>query len=94
MEGVPFALSLTNIGADMAARPGVQAVVDLHVCSLSSRRLPLSAHVVLHDVERWASVLADLRSRCNNATASTPLTLQPEVAAYERNEAVRDSYRV
>jgi cobalt-zinc-cadmium efflux system protein len=77
----------------MAARPGVQAVHDLHVWSLSSRRLALSAHVVLLDLELWASVLADLRELLQQRYGIDHVTLQPEVTTHVLEEGVRDASR-
>ena len=78
MEGVPLSLSLSAIGADMAARPGVLSVHDLHVWSLSSQRLALSAHVVLADLTQWDAVLADMRNLLLQRYGIDHVTLQPE----------------
>ncbi len=78
MEGVPLGLSLTAIGTDMAARPGVLSIHDLHVWSLSSQRLALSAHVVLQDLNQWDSILDDLRHMLLEQYDIDHVTLQPE----------------
>jgi cobalt-zinc-cadmium efflux system protein len=78
MEGVPLQLSLTAIGTDMAAVPGVQSVHDLHVWSLSSQRLALSAHVVLDDLAQWDRILAELRNLLLQRYGIDHVTLQPE----------------
>ncbi|MDV6343079.1 cation diffusion facilitator family transporter [Nitrosomonas sp. Is37] len=78
MEGVPLGLSLTAIGTEMAARPGVLSVHDLHVWSLSSQRLALSAHVVLQDLNQWDSILNDLRHMLLEHYGIDHVTLQPE----------------
>jgi cobalt-zinc-cadmium efflux system protein len=78
MEGVPMSLSLGAIGADMAARPGVLSVHDLHVWSLSSQRLALSAHVVLADLGQWDAVLHDMRNMLLERYGIDHITLQPE----------------
>lgn len=78
MEGVPLQLSLATIGTEMAAIPGVRSVHDLHVWSLSSTRLALSAHVVLNDLTGWDAVLADLRNLLLQRYGIEHVTLQPE----------------
>ena len=78
MEGVPLQLSLTTIGTDMAAVAGVQSVHDLHVWSLSSQRLALSAHVVLDDLVQWDRVLTELRNLLLQRYGIEHVTLQPE----------------
>jgi len=90
MEGVPLGLSLSAIGNEMAARPGVQSVHDLHVWSLSSQRRALSAHVVLEDLNRWESILDDLRGLLRKRYGIDHVTLQPEttlhVLTFERRQ--------
>jgi cobalt-zinc-cadmium efflux system protein len=78
MEGVPLGLSLTTIGNDMAARPGVVSVHDLHVWSLSSQHIALSAHVVLDDLAQWNAILTDLRHMLDHDYGIDHVTLQPE----------------
>lgn len=46
MEGVPDALDLSALRSELAALPGVTDVHDLHVWSVSSRQLSLTAHLV------------------------------------------------
>jgi cobalt-zinc-cadmium efflux system protein len=50
LDGVPFAVSLPDLGRELAAVPGVIEVHDLHVWSLSGERLALSAHVRIKDL--------------------------------------------
>lgn len=78
MEGVPLGLSLTAIGTEMAARPGVLSVHDLHIWSLSSQRYALSAHVVLQDLNQWDNILDDLRHMLLEHHGIDHVTLQPE----------------
>jgi cobalt-zinc-cadmium efflux system protein len=82
MEGVPLRLSLTAIGADMAATPGVASVHDLHVWSLSSQRLALSAHILLDDLTQWDSILNNLREKLQQHYGIDHVTLQPEITTH------------
>lgn len=79
MEGVPPELDLEAVGRAMAEEEGVLAVHDLHVWTLSSGRLVLSAHVDLRDLARWPRVLAALRGKLSRRFGIDHVTLQPEV---------------
>jgi cobalt-zinc-cadmium efflux system protein len=83
MEGVPLGLSLNAIGNKMAARPGVLSVHDLHIWSLSSRHLALSAHILLEDLSLWDSVLADQREMLQQRYGIDHITLQPETTTHQ-----------
>ncbi len=77
MEGVPISLSSEQVGRLLAAIPGVASVHDLHIWTLSSSRIALSAHLVVESLERWPTVLAASR----HALAEQGIehvTLQPE----------------
>jgi cobalt-zinc-cadmium efflux system protein len=52
MEGVPIGMDITEVERAMLAQEGVCCIHDLHVWSISSGRIALSAHVVLADSER------------------------------------------
>lgn len=80
MEGVPLHLSLPAVGQAMAAVEGVRSVHDLHIWSLSSERIALSAHVVVSDMTRWQSTLDALRQMLAEQFAIDHVTLQPEPA--------------
>jgi cobalt-zinc-cadmium efflux system protein len=80
MEGVPFHLSLPEIGKAMAGVPGVVSVHDLHVWSISGERVALSAHVVLGAMDQWGAVLAGLRELLQSRFGIEHVTLQPEKA--------------
>lgn len=78
LEGVPRGLDLTEIGRSMAGVTGVRSVHDLHVWSLSSREVSLSAHVVIDDMRDWQEVLVRIREHLQQRYAITHATLQPE----------------
>lgn len=65
VEGVPEHLSLEEIGQRMAATPGVQDVHDLHVWSICSGHVALSAHVVAADqsLSDCNSITTELKAR-------------------------------
>lgn len=78
MEGVPLHLSLEEIGREMACVPGVISVHDLHVWSVASEEIMLSAHVTVADMARWESVLAQSRELLHQRFGIEHITLQPE----------------
>ena len=76
MEGVPRHLSLEGVGRVMAARAHVRSVHDLHLWTVSSRQVALSAHLVIDDLGCWEEVLADLEQTLGKLGINH-LTLQP-----------------
>lgn len=79
MEGVPPHLDLQAVGEAMAAAdPAVREVHDLHIWSLSSGHVALSAHVVLDDLSHWLRVLAAEQAMLQQRYAIGHVTLQPE----------------
>lgn len=81
MEGVPAGLSLAEVGEHMAGTdPDVFSVHDLHIWSLSSNTLALSAHVVVRDLAGWPRLLARLREELHERFGIDHVTLQPETA--------------
>lgn len=81
MEGVPPELELPQVGKAMAEVPGVASVHDLHIWTLSSGQVALSAHVVLDDLRQWNRVLAELSELLDHRFGINHITLQPESAA-------------
>jgi len=90
MEGVPFHLSLAEIGKAMAAAPGVASVHDLHIWSISAERIALSAHVVLERMGQWDAVLAALQTLLCERFAIEHVTLQPESVTHVLRPMARD----
>ena len=78
MEGVPPYLDLPEVGRAMAAVPGVRSIHDLHIWTLSSGLVALSAHVVVQDMARWQDTLDALRRLLHDRYHIEHVTLQPE----------------
>lgn len=78
MEGVPHGLSTAGIGRRMAAVAGVVEVHDLHVWSMDSRRVALSAHVTVADLAQWPLQLRELRAMLAGEFDIEHVTLQVE----------------
>ena len=79
MEGVPLQIELESVGHDLAALPGVQRVHDLHVWTLSSGTVALSAHLDIRDLANWLHILAAARDMLAKQHGIAHVTLQPEV---------------
>jgi cobalt-zinc-cadmium efflux system protein len=78
MEGVPTHLSLSEVGLAMSSTAGVKSIHDLHIWTLSSGRIALSAHVVVEDLRRWETLLPALRVLLQERFGIEHTTLQPE----------------
>lgn len=78
MEGVPLNIKLDTVGHDLAVLPGVKRVHDLHVWTLSSGTLALSAHLEIDDLSEWPALLASARQTLESRHGIRHVTLQPE----------------
>jgi len=78
MEGVPLNLKLPEVGQSMAGVDGVRAVHDLHIWTLGSGRVALSAHIVLDRMEQWPALLPTLQALLAKRYRIDHTPLQPE----------------
>ena len=85
MEGVPGHLDLAKIGNTMASMDDVHSVHDLHIWTLSSGVVILSAHVCLASYQQWGNILEKLSTILNEKFGIQHITLQPEI---QREESV------
>lgn len=81
MEGVPGSVKLETVGSDLAALAGVRRVHDLHVWTLSSGTIALSAHLEINDLAEWPAILDAARRAMDAGHGIRHVTLQPEVLA-------------
>ena len=81
LEGVPAHLSLEDVGHVLAAVEGVRSVHDLHIWTLSSNRIALSAHLVVGSLDAWPTILAEARHALEHQGIGH-VTLQPELAVH------------
>jgi cobalt-zinc-cadmium efflux system protein len=84
MEGVPRHIHLVEVGHDLAALDGVLRVHDLHVWTLSSGTIALSAHLELRNMADWPGILDAARRTMDSRHGIRHVTLQPEVQASVR----------
>ncbi|MDP1680847.1 MAG: cation diffusion facilitator family transporter, partial [Burkholderiales bacterium] len=81
MEGVPGHIRLNVVGQDLAALDGVLRVHDLHVWTLSSGTVALSAHLEIRNLADWPDILATARQTMGTRHGIRHITLQPEALA-------------
>ena len=80
MQGVPADIDLTEVEQTMLAVAGVTSVHDLHIWTLASGQVILSAHVVMDELPNWEAVLDELRQCLQQRFPVQHVTLQPEAA--------------
>lgn len=80
IEGTPEGMNVSEIGQVMAKTPGVHEVHDLHVWSLCSGQVSLSAHVTLNEGLTGSSglVLVELQRRLRESFGIEHTTIQIE----------------
>ena len=79
MEGVPENLDLQEVGETMAGvDKRIRSVHDLHIWSLSSGQIALSAHIVLTDMSCWQEILVSQQRMLAEKFNIDHITLQPE----------------
>lgn len=81
MEGVPLQIRLDAVGKDLATLEGVHRVHDLHVWTLSSGSIALSAHLEIRELADWPRLLDAARQRMQERHGISHVTLQPETPA-------------
>jgi len=77
LEAVPGHIDLDEIARGLARIPGVHSVHDLHVWSLSSGQVALSAHLDLEAMDDWSRILEEARTHLRPFGIGHA-TLQPE----------------
>lgn len=78
MEGVPLHLDLKAVGLAMAKVDKVKAVHDLHIWTLSSGVIVLSAHIEINNISDWNATFNILKELLAHKFGIDHITLQPE----------------
>ena len=78
MEGVPQHLELPDVGQAIATVNGINSVHDLHIWTVSSDTIALSAHVVVENVSHWPQTLTQLQQLLHERFHIDHITIQPE----------------
>lgn len=88
LEGVPQGLALDDIAQALRHVPGVQSVHELHVWSVSSGKVSLTAHLVAPDLGRPAQeVLEEARDQLARRFDIHHVTLQVEAEPCSQADA-------
>jgi cobalt-zinc-cadmium efflux system protein len=79
MEGVPGPYELGEIGHALARIEGVHSVHDLHVWSIASNQIALSAHLRVKNLSDWPATLVAAQACMHDDFGIDHVTLQPEM---------------
>lgn len=85
LDAVPRHIDPRKVRDVLLKLDGVQAVHDLHVWSMSSTAVALTAHLVLEDLDQWTMGLADDAQARLSELGIGHITLQPESADVARD---------
>jgi cobalt-zinc-cadmium efflux system protein len=85
LQAAPSALVPGEIGARLAAQPGVAEVHDLHVWELTSGYISLSAHVFISPGSDSSDVRRSLQDLIERNYAITHMTLQVDPMPAEQD---------
>ncbi|MDF1760362.1 MAG: cation diffusion facilitator family transporter [Coxiellaceae bacterium] len=91
MEGTPRNISISKVKQSMLSIPAIESLHDLHIWTLSSGRIVLSAHVVIETMECWEHVLQELHQILRNDYHIEHVTLQPELHIHVIDKACASS---
>ena len=79
MEGVPLEIDLQEVGKALAGISGVDSVHDLHVWTIATGQVALSAHVDVDTLDGWPVTLEQIRGVARSRFAIEHVTIQPEL---------------
>ena len=90
LEGVPRGLHVSDVRDAMASVSGIQAIHDLHVWTIGSGALAMSAHVLVHDrrVSEASVILTQLDTLVRERFGITHVTLQFECENCQPDERI------
>ena len=78
MEGVPHEITFEDVGKTIENVEKVKSVHDLHVWTMDSQDVALTAHVVIPDLKSWDDVLKNIQLELLNKHNISHVTIQPE----------------
>jgi cobalt-zinc-cadmium efflux system protein len=80
LEAAPRGMDVAQVRRAMQGVPGVLAVHDLHVWTVTSGLVALSAHVEIASMENWSDIMGHLATELRDDFEIAHVTLQPELA--------------
>lgn len=81
MDAAPLSINVEEVRHFILAVDGVQAIHDLHIWKISTSQTALTAHVVLSDETKRASVMKQVSHHLEHHEKIGHITLQLETAA-------------
>ncbi len=78
LEAAPRGVVIADVRRAMDAVPGVEGVHDLHIWTVTSGLIALSAHVETDDVAGWEPCMTTLATMLREKFGIAHVTLQPE----------------
>ena len=88
MENAPAGVNVDEVHSAMAQTHGILEVHDLHVWTITSGLVALSAHVVVEDRRSYSSALKDLREMLHKRFGIDHITIQVEPEDFGECEAI------
>lgn len=83
MEGVPVGIDIEKVSHELSQVDGVLQIHDLHIWTLSSGSIALSAHVNIHEISEWKNLLKRLTTLIEHKHHIHHITLQPEPEIFD-----------
>lgn len=80
LESAPRGMEVTKVRRAMLEVPGVDGVHDLHVWTVTSGLVALSAHVEIASLQNWSDIMGQLATKLRDDFEIAHVTLQPELA--------------
>lgn len=87
MEATPANVDVEKMTESLGAIPGVTAVHDLHVWTITSGTDAMSGHLVVEDASLWREVLREAQTRVRRDFKIDHVTIQVEDEAMRSAEA-------
>jgi cobalt-zinc-cadmium efflux system protein len=78
MQATPAHIDVDQVKREMASVPGVVGVHDLHIWTVTSGLIALSAHVEVTGDPSWHDLMTELAGRLRERFGIEHVTLQPE----------------
>src|SRR5262245_6847376 len=83
LEGTPSHINAAAVAEAMRSVPGVRAVHDLHIWTITSGRHAITVHVVINDASESYRVLREIREMLSDRFALTHSTIQIEDPTFD-----------
>lgn len=83
MEGVPAHINIETVSEKLSGVTGVLQIHDLHIWTLSSGSIAISAHVNIHEISSWEKILRQLNHILEHDFHIHHITLQPEPDVFD-----------